>query len=158
MLKKLLIFFLACALIPVNSAALMPPEEIAKRNLEAELILIGTVSKMGKVLLPLKGDDQIKPRGLFVLKTQHVIKGFGSVKPGDLIKIIYRLPPKTAIGLQVVIAGDPPVKVSEGDVVLVYINLTMHTGFHIPVKAGSSVVVISGKPQKSTSAGEKEAK
>ena len=147
MIRIFLIFYLGCTLFPVAASALMPPEDIAARNLDAELILIGEVVEIGKILLPLHDKDTAKPKGIFVIKTQHMIKGFGQVKPGDLVRIAYRLPPEVAIGLQTVIAGNPPVEVSEGDVVLVYINATKHKGFHTPVMAGSSVLRIFPEQQ-----------
>ena len=156
MFKTFMILFLGCILLPIGTQALMPPEDIAERNLNAELVLIGKVLEMGKILLPLGADDKTTSKGLFVLKTYHVIKGFNTVKPEDLIRIIYRLPPKVTLGMTAVIAGQPPVKVKDGDLVLVHINATSHTGFYTPVLAGSSVVNIDLLSPTDASASEKK--
>ena len=119
---KWLIPFAGFLLFASNVQALMPPKEIAERNLNARLILVGEVLETGKILLPDEGKTKMKPKGLFVIKVFHVIKGYGTVKPDELVRIAFRLPPKVQVGIFGQIAGNPPVKIKDGDFVLVYIN------------------------------------
>jgi len=57
MLKVFLTLVAVCLLLPGTACAIMPPDDIAKLNLKAELILIGEVKGTGKILLPEKGKD-----------------------------------------------------------------------------------------------------
>lgn len=120
----------------------MPPEKMAERNLEAKLILIGEVRETGKILLSEKTSTPTPPKGLFVLKVLHVVKGFGIVNPGDLVRIVLRLPPKSKGRLCAEVMGSLPVRTEVGDLTLVYIDPSHHPGFYRPVAAGSSVVII----------------
>ncbi|MCP4665731.1 MAG: hypothetical protein GY849_05125, partial [Deltaproteobacteria bacterium] len=65
MKKALFILVMVCFFLPGSVSALMPPGDMAKRNLEAKLILVGEVKGTGKVLLPEKGGSGKK--GVFVL-------------------------------------------------------------------------------------------
>jgi hypothetical protein len=140
MIKIWLLVVAICFLLPVNAMALMPPKEIAKKNLEAQLILVGEVMETGKVLLPDKTSKG--PMGLFVLKVLHVVKGFGIVSPGDQVRVIFVLPPKSETGIVPDIAGSLPVKVEAGNLVVVYIDPSDHPSFYWPVAGGCSVVII----------------
>jgi hypothetical protein len=140
---RLLILVMICFFFPVRSVlALMPPEKIAERNLEAKLILIGEVKRTGKLILPEKESKTEPLKGLFVIKVLHVVKGFGAVSPGDQVKIIYHLPKKGLLGASVKETGGIHVKVKAGNLVVVYIDSSWHQGFYRPVAAGSSVVII----------------
>ncbi|MBW1813573.1 MAG: hypothetical protein JRJ39_07840 [Deltaproteobacteria bacterium] len=147
MLKVFLTLVAVCLLLPGTACAIMPPDDIAKLNLKAELILIGEVKGTGKILLPEKGKDARK--GVFILKVSHVVKGYSKVKQNEEIHVIYRLPPEPAKGLTANRAGSLQVKVEKGNLVVVYLNPSTHSGFYTPITEGSSVVVIlsTGKEQ-----------
>ena len=142
MLKVFITFVMVCLLLPGIACAIMPPDDTAKLNLKAELILVGEVKGAGKVLLPEKGRDARK--GVFGLRVIHVVKGYGKVKKGEEVHVIYRplFEPKNNKGLTATQTGSVQVKVNAGDLVVVYINPSHHTGFYKPVAEGSSVVVI----------------
>jgi hypothetical protein len=157
MSQKILVVAIVLLLCPMIANALMPPRDIEKHNLDAEVIAIGKVLEMGQILLPLEQNDSQKPKGLFVLEVHHVIKGFAKATPGQPLRVIYPLPPKVAIGLDAVIAGNPPVEVAVGDVVLVFLKSTPQAGFYQPVLAGSSVCNVN-KPGRSLQPPEPEPK
>ena len=121
----------------------MPPGDMAKRNLEAKLILIGKVKGTGMILLPEKGSRSSPKKGIFILNVLHVVKGYGIVKPGDKVHIIFRPAAKPKEGLVAHTAGSIQVKVEAGDLVVVYIDPAKHRGFYSPIAEGSSVVVIA---------------
>jgi hypothetical protein len=141
--------------------AAMPPAEVAKKNLDAELILIGEVARIGKVILPNEGSRKKPPedspiRGVFVCKVLRVVKGFGKVSRGDEIKILYRLAPKGKIGASPELTGGPLVKVEPRNLVLIYIDPSNERGFYEPVFAGSSVLKIERSDPKNVSVDEKK--
>ncbi|BBO68094.1 hypothetical protein DSCA_20240 [Desulfosarcina alkanivorans] len=132
-----------------------PPEEIEKKNLEANLILIGTVERIGKILLldekppPKRFETATEPssekkqlRGMFILKALHVVKGRKKVSPGDEVKIVYRLPEEAPRGISSQVSGILPVKVESKDLVVIFIDPTANAAFYQPVAGGASVVVI----------------
>lgn len=130
-------------LLSGTCTALMPPKDIAERNLEAKLILIGEVTEIGKILLPEEKPKKNRPKGLFLLKVRHVVKGFGTVNPGDEVRISFELPIKNENGGDVPdLVGTLRVEVKSGDLVVVYIDPSNFPTFYRPVAAGSSVVVI----------------
>ena len=143
MKKGLLILATVCFLLPGTTSALMPPKEMAKRNLEAKLILIGDVKGTGIILLPEKGSRSSPKKAIFILNVLHVVKGYGIVKPGDQVHIIFRPAPKPKGGLVAHTAGSIQVMVEAGDLVVVYIDPSKHHGFYRPIAEGSSVVVIA---------------
>lgn len=143
MKKTLSILVTVCFFLPGSIFALMPPDDMEKRNLEAKLILIGEVKGTGKVLLPEKGRKGSAIKGVFVLDVLNVIKGYGIVKPGDKLHIIFRLPPEPKGGLIAHRVGSAQVKVEAGNRVVVYIDDSRHRGFYRPLAEGSSVVVIA---------------
>ena len=142
MIKVLLVLVTFCFLLPGTTSALMPPEDMAKRNLEAKMILIGEVKGTGIILLPEKGSRSSPKKGIFILNVLHVVKGYGIVKPGDKVHIIFRPAPKPKGGLVAQTAGSIQVMVEAGDLVVVYIDPAKHRGFYRPIAEGSSVVVI----------------
>ena len=142
MKKALSILVTVCFFLPGSIFALMPPDDMEKRNLEAKLILIGEVKGTGKVLLPEKGRKGSAIKGVFVLDVLNVVKGYGIVKPGDKLHIIFRLPPEPKGDLVLTVSGSGPVKVNAGNFVVVYIDPSKHHGFYRPLAEGSSVVVI----------------
>ena len=142
MRKGLLFLCTFCFLLPGTASALMPPDDMAKRNLEAKLILIGEVKGTGMVLLPEKGSRSSPKKGIFILNVLHVVKGYGIVKPGDQVHITFRPAPKPKGGLVAHTAGSIQVMVEAGDLVVVYIDPAKHHGFYHPIAEGSSVVVI----------------
>ena len=139
---RVLILFVICFPLPGEISALMPPKEMEKRNLEAKLILVGEVTEMGKVLLPEKGPGPAPPRGLFVLKVLHVVKGYGMVHRGGLVRIVYRPAPTGKGRIVAHRMGVPPVEVQPGNLVVVYIEPSRHRPFYRPLAGGSSVVII----------------
>ena len=72
----------------------MPPDKMAARNLEAELIVVGRVIGTGKILLPEKNKKFTPPRHVFALEVIHVIKGYGKVSAGDHLNIVYQPKPE----------------------------------------------------------------
>jgi len=142
MKKAWLILVIFCFLAPGSLFAVMPPDDMEKRNLEAKLILVGEVQGTGKVLLSEEGQKGSPIKGVFVLDVLNVIKGYGIVKPGDKIHILYRLPPEPKGGLIAHRTGSAQVKVEAGNLVVVYIDDSTHRGFYRPLAEGSSVVVI----------------
>jgi hypothetical protein len=143
MKKTLSILVIVCFFVTGNVFALMPPDDMEKRNLEAKLILVGEVKGTGKVLLPEQGRKGSAIKGVFVLDVLNVVKGYGIVKPGDKVHIIFRLPPEPKGGLIAHRTGSAQVKVEAGNLVVVYIDDSRHRGFYRPLAEGSSVVVIS---------------
>ena len=142
LLLRILTISFILFLLPGTSTALMPPGDIAERNLEAKLILIGEVTELGRVLLPEKRPMRNRPKGLFILKVLHVVKGFGTVNPGDQVKIVFELPLKMKNGIVADLVGVLLVEVKNGNLVVVYIDPSNHPPFYRPVLGGSSVVVI----------------
>ena len=149
MIRRFFISIIICFLLVETALALMPPEDIAAINLEAKLILIGEVTETGKILLPEKTSRTKGPKGLFVLKVLHVVKGFGIVSPGEQVTVIFRLHPKSDLpGIFLHLAGGPFVEVKAGNIVVAYINPSDHPEFYKPVAEGSSVVIINqSQPQ-----------
>jgi hypothetical protein len=142
MKKTLSIFMTFCFLVPGTIFALMPPDDMEKRNLEAKLILVGEVKGTGKVLLPEKGREGTATKGVFILDVLSIVKGYGMVDPGDELHILFQLPEEPKDGLIAHKTGSLQVKVDEGDLVVVYIDNSRHHGFYRPLAEGSSVVVI----------------
>ena len=142
MKKTIPLVFLLCLLLPETIVAMMPPVDMAKRNLEATLILIGTVEETGTVLLPEKRQGISPAKGVFVLNILHVVKGYGIVKPGDTVHIVFRPSRKQKSGIVASTPGVVQVKVRDGDLVVAYVNPSNHPGFYTPLAEGSSVVVI----------------
>ena len=143
MKKAMPIVLLLCLLVPESIFAMMPPADMARRNLEAELILIGKVKEAGTVLLPEKGQGKSPVKGVFVLHILHVVKGYGMVKPGDTVHIVFRPPRKQKRGIVASTPGVVYVRVRDGDLVVAYVNPSDHPGFYKPLAEGSSVVVIT---------------
>jgi hypothetical protein len=143
MKRGLLFLCTFCFLLPGATSALMPPEDMAKRNLEAKLILIGDVKGTGIILLPEKGSKSSPKKGIFILNVLHVVKGYGTVKRGDQVHIIFRPALKPKEGLVAHKAGSGQVMVEAGNLVVVYIEPSKHGGFYRPIAEGSSVVVIA---------------
>jgi hypothetical protein len=124
------------------SFALMPPDKMEARNLEAPVILIGEVTETGKILLPEKTATNVPPRGLFVLKVLHIIKGRTIVHGEKRIRIIFHAAEKTKGLLVAKKIGIPPVRVKTGNLVVVYLKPSAHRPFYRPLAAGASVVII----------------
>lgn len=158
MKKALSILVIVCFFVPGTILALAPPDDIEKRNLEAKLILVGEVKGTGKVLLPEKGQKGSAIKGVFVLDVVNVVKGYGIVKPGDKLHIIFRLPPEPKGGLIAHRTGSAQVKVEAGNLVVVYIDDSRHRGFCRPLAEGASAVVISPSIKEQIPAEEKAGK
>ena len=142
MKKAMPLVFLLCFLLSEGIFGMMPPVDMARRNLEATLILIGKVEETGTVLLPEKGQGISPVKGVFVLNILHVVKGYGIVKPGDNANILFRPSRKLKNGIVASTPGVIQVKVRDGDIIVAYINPSKHPGFYTPLAEGSSVVVI----------------
>jgi hypothetical protein len=124
------------------SFALMPPDKMEARNLEAPVILIGEVTETGKILLPEKKTANVPPRGLFVLKILHIIKGGAAVHGKKLIRILFYTAEKGKNLLAAEQMGIPPVRIKTGNLVVVYLKPSAHHPFYRPLAGGLSVVVI----------------
>ena len=87
---KPLMLFLAFFLLPASTIhGVMPPHRMAERTLQAELIVIGRVVQMGKILLP-EGRTGFSPqRDLAFLEVLHVVKGAGKAEKGNRIQVIW---------------------------------------------------------------------
>jgi len=133
MLQMFLAILVIGCLIPVMAAAIPPPEVIRKRNLEAELIVIGEV-------LEVKEDNKTPN---FVVRIGHVIKGPKDINKGNQIKVFFRPSPheKAEIGSR--IQGMDLVRVQVGSLVVVYLERSpSHPGFYRPLLEGLSVITI----------------
>lgn len=128
--------------LPLVACAAMAPKKVAEKNLEAELILVGQVTEIGKVLLAEGKDGPGAPNGVFVLKTLHVIKGHDTVSTGELVRVVYHIDPKQQGPLVAETMGAPQVHVHPGNLVVVYIKPSKQEPFYKPIAGGSSVVVI----------------
>jgi hypothetical protein len=123
--------------------AMMPPDDLARMNLEAELILLGKVTETGRMLASDNTLGTNPTKGLFVVDVLHIVKGYDRVKQGEQIKVIFRLPKKSEIeGVEVVEQGVSPVNVKTGDLVVVYLDSSQQKGFYKPKFSGASVAVI----------------
>jgi len=140
----LLSIFLVVCILLVTSAilALMPPEDMAKRNLEARVIVIGEVTETGAILLPKETPTTFPVERFFVLEVVHVVKGYEIITPGDQIKILSGPRPQFRENLARETPGSLPIKVEVGTVVVVYIDPYPYPNFYRPVAAGSSVITI----------------
>lgn len=120
-------------LIPVFASALAPPEAISRRNLEAELIVIGIVKSI-------QADNTIPH---FVLEVRHTVKGRERVKPEDTIRILMSKQPVKTGKVRRHSQGQLPIRVKEKSLVVVYVNRSdSATGYFRPLLEGSSVITI----------------
>ena len=143
MIKKILLLTLIIDLsLAGGLPAVMPPEKMAQRNLEAECILIGKVKGVGQILLPEKYSAQNPQKGVFCLNVRHVVKGYKAVKPGDNVHIIFKLPDKPKDGIMAEKSGVLPVEVDTGDLVIAYVNPFKSSRFYRPLAQGESVRII----------------
>ena len=138
--------------IPASIMALMPPEDMIKRNLEAQHIVIGEVVEKGETSF--KKEEAVKnekhsPDRFFVVRVSHIVKGDLTIKPKDRIRILCDRPLKTSKELpkfDAKIVGIRLIKVDIGSVVILYIDpLLDHPGYYRPLAAGASVITI-GRP------------
>ena len=126
----LLIVFM---LSPAMAAAIAPPKEIAERNLKADFIAVGKVLSIHERNTP--------PH--FVFKALHIIKGFGEIKKGDNIRVLFRLQPLKTLKFTRHVQGILPVKVKAESLVVVYIERSeSHSGYFNPLLEGLSVITI----------------
>ena len=144
-----LISILSFVLIPTSIIALMPPEDMIKRNLEAQHIVIGEVVEKGETSLNAKEaakDEKPSLDRFFVVQVSHIVKGDLTIRPKDRIRVLYERPFKTAKevpGLEAKQIGVLSVKADIGSVVILYVDpLPNHPGYYKPLAAGSSVVTI----------------
>jgi hypothetical protein len=129
------IFLIGC-LFPLMAAAIAPPKVIAERNLEAKVIAVGEVVGV-KV-------DETRPH--FVLRIEHIMKGFGLVNKDDQISVLFRPPPPKNTKIAYHVQGILPVKVKVGYLVVVYLERShSHPWFFKPILEGLSVITI-GSP------------
>ncbi|HIJ89351.1 MAG: hypothetical protein OEV89_00645 [Desulfobulbaceae bacterium] len=130
------------ALIPAIVFALPPPRIIAERNLEAEIIVIGEIVEIKTAGLP-------TPH--FILKTMHVIKGYGKVAVNDIVKVVCDGQAPQLDGIKAHTQGSLEINASAGSLVLAYLHPSSeHAGFLTPLLRGLSVVTI-GRPLQDTS-------
>ena len=122
--------------------ALMPPDQMEARNLEAPIILAGKVIETGKILLPEKTSTNNPSRGVFVLKVLHIIKGRAIVHGEKRVRILFHTAEKDENLLVAKKIGIPPVKVKAGNLVVVYLKPSAHRPFYRPLAGGASVIII----------------
>ncbi len=126
-------FMVLSLLLPVFASALAPPEVIARRNLEAELIVIGIVKSIHA--------DNTIPH--FVLEVRHTVKGLERVKPEDTIRILMSNQQVKTGKVRRHTQGQLPIRVKEKSLVVVYVNRSdSSTGYFRPLLEGSSVITI----------------
>ncbi len=141
------LFFLSS----LSAKALMPPAELETRNLEASVIVLGSIEETGKILLtgPLKAYESPQ-KGLFVLKILHVIKGRSILKGKKILRIVYNLSAEKIKGspsLLVKKMGSLPIRVKKGEIVVVYLKASPHPPFFRLVAGGASLFVIKNLKQ-----------
>jgi hypothetical protein len=140
---------LAGVLLAGHAHALMPADEIARINLDSELIVVGRISEIGSIILP-EQPARLGAQALFVMRVLHVIKGHGRVAPGELVRFAsLRLPDGPYDGIAGALAASLAVSAVPGDVVVAYLSPSSLAGFWQPSVGGASVVVIqtaSAKP------------
>ncbi|SEM22660.1 hypothetical protein SAMN04489760_10743 [Syntrophus gentianae] len=126
-------FVVLSLLIPVFASAIAPPEAIARRNLEADLIVIGVVKSIHA--------DNTIPH--FVLEVRHTVKGLERVKPEDTIRILMSNRQVKTGKVRRHSQGQLPIRVKEKSLVVVYVNRSdSSTGYFRPLLEGSSVITI----------------
>jgi len=119
------------------TAAIAPPDVIAKMNLGADFIVIGKVVT--------KQANDMPPH--FNIKIVHIIKGYEALHSTNQINILMSSPPpEMPKGLVAHSQGVLPVKVEAGSLVVVYINRSKsHPDYYKPVLEGLSVITV-GRP------------
>jgi hypothetical protein len=123
--------------------AMMPPNEIAQMNLEAEIIVLGRVTETGRILASDNTLGTNPTKGLFVAEVLHVVKGYSRVKRRDRINVIFRLPEQSEIeGSEVIEQGGASVDVEVGVLVVLYLDSSQQTDCYKPKLSGASVAVI----------------
>jgi hypothetical protein len=125
---------------PVN--ALAPPALIAGKNLEAQVIVIGEIVGVGRILLS-EDQPRLSPlKQLVVLRVLHVVKGQATVAVGDELRIESPMAWQVKSGIEAMRQGAAPLQVRSGEVVAAYLDPSPHAGFYRPKTGGTSLVVL----------------
>lgn len=122
----------------------MPPlAKIQEDNLAAAEILIGQVVKVGPDPAPVSGAmGEEQAWGRFSLRIIHVVKSRRGSQPGDQVEVRFLREAATPIK-----SGLIPVRISAGDLVIVYANPKAEPqGLLVPVCAGFSVIRLEPLP------------
>lgn len=122
----------------------MPPlAKIQEDNLAAAEILIGQVVHVGPAPLPGPGRLGEGPAwDRFALRISHVVKSRRGSQPGDQIEVRFLQEAESPVK-----SGLIPVRVSAGDLVIVYANPPKEApGPLVPVCAGFSVIRLKPLP------------
>ena len=139
MLKLFIAMFCFVGFMSISgiTAAIAPPDVIAKMNLGADFIVIGKVVS--------KQASDTPPH--FNIKITHIIKGYKALHAIDQINVLMSSPPPAMPkGLVAHSQGVLPVKVEAGSLVVVYINHSKsHPDYYKPVLEGLSVITV-GRP------------
>jgi len=113
----------------------MPPDDIMKRDQDAEVIVMGEVYDKGGALL-VKGPSEKPGRPpltrFILMKVVHVIKGDGKIKPNSLIHILCEDDHEKNHEPNICHPqGIIPFRVERGNVVIVYADKVPHyPGFY----------------------------
>ena len=135
-------------LMMVRPAMGMPPlARVQEDNLAAAEILIGQVEAVKpapaafrQMLAPGTAEEP----WIFTLRVSHVVKSQARTQVGDQVSVLF---PREKEGISKV--GLAPVRVSPGDLLIVYVNPKEQQGHRVlvPVWAGFSVVRLGPPPQ-----------
>ena len=134
----------AVMLILVGPSYGMPPlAKIQEDNLAAAEILIGQVVNIVPAPLPGSGPTgEGQAWGLFSLRIIHAVKSRQRSQPGDQVEVRFRREADYPIQ-----SGPIPVRISAGDLVIVYANPQKEAqGLLEPVCAGFSVIRLTPLP------------
>jgi hypothetical protein len=124
----------------------MPPlAKVQADNLAAAEILIGQVVKVGPAPASLSGPGpggEGPNWGLFSLRIIHAVKSQRGLQSGDQVEVRFLREPETPMK-----SGPIPVRISAGDLVIVYANPRKEAqGLLVPVCAGFSVIRLKPLP------------
>ena len=109
----------------------IPPKKIIKsRNLEARVIVIGKIERVNSSL----------PTPFFDLKVLHVVKGYETLKEGEIIKVCFKGEEPAKGGIKAHTMGELLVKVETGQMVICYLNPSSKPGCYKPLMEGLSVI------------------
>jgi hypothetical protein len=125
-----------------STFALPPPQDLKQMNLSAQLIVIGRVEEKGSIILADKGEATGAVKELIVLRVLHVVKGNDLVTAGRHMRIETPRVATVEKGLQRMTTGVMPLKLAVGDVVVAYLEPSLHKGFFRPLAGGASVEVL----------------
>ena len=152
--KRIIIYIgILFFLLPTQGLAVQSQEEIAKKNFEAKIIVIGKVFDRGAAILlrdpkennhpsPAKGGMEEFVKRFIALDVVHVVKG-DKLKQGDRIHVLSSVAYKTKGEVKVQPEGKSTGEPKTGALVIVYADpVPFNPGFYKPVLGEESVVTL----------------